>query len=141
MTHAFLQVSLHCRNAENIIPELCHKLWMEFDAGHEFLIGAGRNRHWPYELTRHLVTKTLLPLVPMNKVTQPVGMQPNHLLEWRRMAHEGKLVSRNLLGATFVPTPKTFKNRHYLRGPCDHSLQHFSNLDDNIVALSVRNSL
>ena len=58
---------------------------MESVASHEVLIGADGNRRWPDEVKGHLVAENLVPGVTARRV----GMRPNHLSEWRRMAREG----------------------------------------------------
>ncbi len=78
-------------------------LHMESICGYEILVGPARNRHWPDEVKGQLVAETYLPGMTLNAVARRVGMKPNHLSAWRRLAREGKLVVPDLPGAEFVP--------------------------------------
>jgi transposase len=98
-----MRVHLHHRFAEEIIVEIHRELRMESVAGHEVLIGADGNRRWPDEVKGHLVAETLVLGVTVSEVALRVGMRPNHLSEWRRMARERKLVLPGLSGTAFVP--------------------------------------
>ena len=79
------------------------ELHMESICGYEILPRDTGQRRWPKEVKGQLVAETYLPGVSVNEVARRVGMKPNHLSAWRRLAREGKLVVPDLPGADFVP--------------------------------------
>ena len=79
------------------------ELHMESVCGYEILPRDTGMRRWPNEVKGRLVAETYLPGVTVNEVARRVGMKPNHLSAWRRLAREGKLVVPDLPGAEFVP--------------------------------------
>ncbi len=77
-------------------------LHMESICGYEILPRDTGMRRWPNEVEGQLVAETYLPGVTVNEVARRVGMKPNHLSAWRRLARESKLVVPDLPGAEFV---------------------------------------
>lgn len=78
-------------------------LHMESICGYEILVGPAGRRSWPDEVKGQLVAETYVAGMTVNEVARRVGMKPNHLSSWRRLAREGKLVVPDLPGAEFVP--------------------------------------
>ncbi|WP_200863782.1 transposase [Labrenzia sp. C1B10] len=74
---------------------------MESICGYEILAGPAGKWHWPDEVKYQLVAETYVPGVTVNEVVRRVGMKPNHLSSWRRLAREGKLVVPDLPGVDF----------------------------------------
>lgn len=75
---------------------------MESICGYEILPRDAGKRRWPDEVKGQLVAETYVPGVTVSEVARRVGMKPNHLSLWRRLAREGKLVVPGLPGAEFV---------------------------------------
>lgn len=79
------------------------ELHMESVCGYEILPRDAGKRRWPDEVKGQLVAETYVPGVTVTEVARRVGIKPNHLSAWRRLAREGKLIIPDLPGAEFVP--------------------------------------
>lgn len=60
-------------------------------------------RDWPLELKAQIVAETLIEGERVKAVAKRHELIPSTVSDWRRMAHEGKLVLPNLQGISFVP--------------------------------------
>jgi len=80
-----------------------NELHLSYDVAGEIVYDSLGRRRWPDEFKGRLVAQSFLPGVSVREIAERVGVRPNHLSYWRRLAREGKLVLPDLEGARFVP--------------------------------------
>lgn len=80
-----------------------NELHLSYDVAGEIVYDSLGRRRWPDEFKGRLVAQSFLPGVSVREIAERVGVRPNHLSYWRRLAREGKLVLPDLEGAQFVP--------------------------------------
>ena len=80
-----------------------NELHLSYDVAGEIVYDSLGRRRWPDEFKGWLVAQSFLPGVSVREIAERVGVRPNHLSYWRRLAREGKLVLPDLEGAQFVP--------------------------------------
>lgn len=80
-----------------------NELHLSYDVAGELVYASLGRRRWPDEFKGRLVAQSFLPGVSVREIAERVGVRPNHLSHWRRLAREGKLVLPDLEGAQFVP--------------------------------------
>ncbi|MEP4258467.1 MAG: transposase [Rhizobiaceae bacterium] len=78
------------------------ELHLSYDVAGEIVYDSLGRRRWPDEFKGRLVAQSFLPGVSVREIAERVGVRPNHLSYWRRLAREGKLVLPDLEGAQFV---------------------------------------